>query len=493
MHPTSLPGPFGIGDFGPAAYRFADFLLSAGQRVWQMLPLVPVGYANSPYDSLSCFAGNPLLISPEMLVEDGLVSAEAVEDHPVFSDASVDYEIVRPWKAGLVRRAYETFEREHGGESNGDFGAFCREEAGWLDDYALFAALRESHDEKSWTEWEPALVARQADALESARKEHAERIAVAKFAQYLFFKQWRRLRKYCNDCGIRIVGDIPIYVSHNSVDVWVNRGLFQLDGEGRPIVVSGVPPDAFSDTGQRWGTPIYNWNRLAETGYAWWIERVKATLKLFDIVRLDHFRGFEGYWEVPASEATAVNGRWVPGPREELFDAIAAALGDLPFIAENLGVITPEVEALRKRYHMPGMTVLQFGMGRDAGSSSFPPHTYETDLVVYTGTHDNETLMGWWEGLDTDQDKRDKRDYLARYFSCTGAEFNWSCIRALLASVAALIVFPLQDVLGLGNEGRMNRPGVPGGNWGWRCPLASFSPEVSLRLRELSETYGRLL
>lgn len=496
LHPTSLPGPFGIGDLGAEAYRFADFLAEAGQRIWQVLPLGPTGYADSPYQCFSAFAGNPLLISPQEMVQAGVLSHEDLTAAPVFPDERVDFAAVISWKRDLLRRAYETFRERATEAQRAGFDAFCRDHADWLDDFALFMALKEQHNYVSWVEWEKPLALRDPTAMDQARDDLADAIATCKFAQYQFFTQWDALRGYCRDRRISIVGDMPIYVAHDSADVWANRELFQLDKAGNPTVIGGVPPDYFSRTGQRWGNPLYHWDRLAASGYAWWVKRFRAALRLCDLVRIDHFRGFEAYWEVPARYQTAVKGRWVPGPREALFEALRQEFGDagasartLPIIAENLGIITPEVEALRERFGLPGMAVFQFGYGRDARSSGFPLHAYVRNLVAYTGTHDNDTLLGWWATMRRD---RAFRDYVKRYLATNGREFNWVAIRALMASVANTVIFPLQDVLGLGHEGRMNRPGRPGGNWVWRYRAGSLTPELACRLRDLAETYGRI-
>ncbi len=491
LHPTSLPGPYGIGDLGPEAYKFADFLVDAGQRVWQVLPLGPTGFGDSPYQSFGAFAGNPLLISPERLLDDALVTQGDLAACPDFPADKVDYGPVITWKKVLLAKAYDRFVAGDFGELRRDFERFCHDQAHWLDAFALFMALKDAHDYAPWTQWEPALARYEEEAVAQARRDHSKAFEISRFSQFLFFRQWTALRRYCNDRAIRIVGDIPIYVAHDSVDVWANQEVFQLDEKGDPTVVGGVPPDYFCATGQLWGNPLYRWDYLADTGYAWWIDRVRAVLHMVDIVRIDHFRGFEAYWEVPASHTTAVDGRWVEGPRDGLFDALRGAFGeDLPIIAENLGVITDEVEALRERFGLPGMAVLQFGFGRNAKESSFPPHIFTQNLVAYTGTHDNDTLLGWWKSM---RKEKEARAFIRKYLNTTGREFNWVCIRAIMASVADTAVFPLQDVLGLGSEGRMNRPGYGIGNWSWRFEADSLRPEWSERLRDMAETYGRLL
>lgn len=489
LHPTSFPGPYGIGDLGSEAYRFVDFLHEAAQRVWQVLPLGPTGYGDSPYQSFGTFAGNPLLISLDKLVEEGLLRPKDLEDRPAFPKGRVDYGAVIPWKRRVLRRAYDTFCRHGSAHERAQFDLFCQAQADWLDDYALFMAIKEARRYVVWTSWPKGLALREPTALEKAQADLRSRMGAVKFGQYLFFKQWEALSRYVHGRGIRIVGDIPIYAAHDSADVWAHREVFQLDALGRPTVVGGVPPDYFSETGQLWGNPLFRWDYLAKTDYLWWVARVRAALRLFDVVRIDHFRGFEAYWEVPAGEPTAVNGRWVPGPGDKLFLALRKALGDpLPIIAENLGLITPPVEALREAFGLPGMAVFQFGYGPSAKTSSFPLHAFDRNLVAYTGTHDNDTLVGWWESIRSD---RALRRYLLKYFHTTGREFHWVCIRALMASVADTVIFPLQDVQGLGSEARMNRPGHAAGNWVWRYDARSLTSALAARLADLAETYGR--
>lgn len=493
LHPTSLPGPHGIGDLGGEAYRFVDFLKSAGQRYWQVLPLTPTGYCNSPYASPSSFAGNTLLISLDTLAEDGLLPRERLEDRPAFEPAKADYDAVATWKKPLLVAAYHSFKDQASPEMRDAFEAFCQDESAWLDDYALFMALREAHDGDTWTEWTPSLATRDAEALVRAREDLAERIAEIQFAQYQFFRQWHALKGYASDAGVSIIGDLPIYVAHDSVDVWAHREMFLVDEDGHPTVVAGVPPDYFSKTGQRWGNPIYNWQYCADKGYQWWMDRMKAILNFVDIVRIDHFRGFESYWAVPAEEETAKNGRWMPGPRSWLFDTLRFVFGDdLPIIAENLGVITPEVEALRESAGLPGMAVFQFGYGDCAATSGFPLHRFTRDLVAYTGTHDNDTILGWWENLGRKKETRPIKQYVKTYLDASGRDFHWTAIRAIMGSVANAAIFPIQDVLGLGNEARMNRPGTPCGNWEWRLTEGALTPGIAERLRALTETYGRL-
>jgi 4-alpha-glucanotransferase len=462
LHPTSLPGPYGIGDLGPSAYRFADWLAAEGQRIWQVLPVGPVGYGESPYASFSAFAGNPLLLT----IDD----ADA-RDLPVFPADHVDYERVVPWKIAALRRV---FRRKADDRDRRDAAP------AWLDTFARFMALKVANGGVAWRDWDPAI------------QPDADEIEFQRFLQLEFIHQWCGLKSYCNARGIRIMGDVPIYVAMDSADVWAQPDLFRFD------VVSGVPPDYFSATGQLWGNPIYRWDRMEADGFSWWIDRTRAALEIFDFVRMDHFRGFEAYWEVPAGDATAERGRWVNGPGAKLFRALEAALGPLPIVAENLGVITPEVEAIRDEFDFPGMAVLQFAFGNDPQAPTFQPHNYPRNLAAYTGTHDNDTVMGWWrsEGGDSIRtpadiaaEKQKARDYLG--LPPTGeVPMHQVMIRALLASVADTVVFPMQDVLGLGAEARMNTPSVASGNWRWRMTPAQFASLPPLR--RMSELYGRV-
>ncbi|QXD14615.1 4-alpha-glucanotransferase [Rhodocaloribacter litoris] len=496
LHITSLPGPYGIGDFGPAAYQFADFLVQTGQRIWQVLPLVPVGYGFSPYAGLSTFALNPLLISPERLREQGLLNTDDLTGLPAFPAGRVDFDRVIPVKTALLRRAFGRFEAGAGLLDPAHFEAFCARHAAWLDDFALFMTLKEVHGEQVWTAWDPALAHRRPEALARARQAYATEIRMHRFWQFLAHEQWQALKAYCNERGIRIMGDLPIYVAHDSADVWANPHLFALDAHGNPTVVAGVPPDYFSKTGQRWGNPLYRWDVMAENGYAWWTRRMHKILSEVDLVRLDHFRGFEAYWEVPASEETAVNGRWVKGPGADLFETLRHELGELPVVAENLGVITDEVTALMDRFGFPGMAILQFGFDGDA-DADFLPHNYRHHLVAYTGTHDNDTVVGWWHETKSTQDaaavERAHR-YCRLYLDLDARrerEIHWAFIRALFASVAGFAIVPLQDVLGLGSEARMNTPGQEQGNWTWRFTPEQLTRPIADRLRLLTELYGR--
>jgi 4-alpha-glucanotransferase len=474
LHPTSLPGPYGIGELGPEALEFIDFLGGAGQRLWQILPLNPTGGDGSPYSSYSAFAGNPLLISTRRLIEDGFLTS----DVPEIPHGPVDYPAVISAKTKLLREA-------HGKMKLGkDFRGFQEEHETWLGDYALYMALKGSHGGRSWKEWEEGVSKRQTGALTEARRELVEEVRFHEFAQYLFFHHWEEVKRAANEKKIEVIGDLPIFVSHDSADVWANQDLFFLDSSGDPTAVAGVPPDYFSETGQLWGNPLYDWGRMREDGYSWWVERMWMALTLYDAVRVDHFRGFEAYWEIPADEDTAQNGRWVKGPGDEVFRAFEKALGELPIIAEDLGEITPEVEELRDELGLPGMKVLQFAFS--GPDNAFLPHEYEgSNWVVYTGTHDNDTTSGWWRSAGAEG-----RNFARRYL---GKEFVsvWDFIRAAHFSTADRAVVPMQDVLELGSEHRMNVPGAAQGNWTWRLEKSALAPELAERLLNLTETYGR--
>lgn len=486
LHPTSLPGGPGSGDLGPAAYRYIEWLASCGVGWWQILPLNPPGPGFSPYSSPSSFAGNPLLVSPEALVEDGVLLAEEVASRPEFPADTVDWASVAPWREGLLARAWQRFSRHPNPEFERDLLEFRERNAGWLGEFALFAALRRAHGGAPWTEWEAGLAAHERGALATWRRKHQEAVRAEEFSQFLLERQWRAVRAAAAARGVRIVGDVPIYVAHDSADVWAHRELFQLGADGRPTAVAGVPPDYFSETGQRWGNPLHDWEAHAASGYSWWIGRLARALSLVDVVRLDHFRGFAGYWSIPAAETTAREGRWVAGPGRAPFDAIERVLGRLPLIAEDLGVITPDVSALRDALGLPGMAVLQFAFGADP-NSAFLPHNLRRNQVVYTGTHDNNTTLGWYR----EDASEAERDLARRYLATDGREIHWDLIRAALASVADLAVIPHQDVAGLGSEGRMNTPSVPDGNWRFRLPEWALSDWHRVRLAELIDLYGR--
>lgn len=495
LHPTSLPGSFGIGDLGKAAYQFVDFLAAAGQKLWQMLPLCPTGYGNSPYQNLSTFAGNPLLISPEKLAEEGLLEPADWDRLPSLPTNFVDFVAVISLKTALFQKSFENFERRASPQLRQEFEAFVEQNASWLNDFTLFMALREHHNLASWNTWEPEIKSRQPGALDAARQTLTREIKRHQFIQFEFFRQWGELQKYCLERKIQLIGDVPIFVALDSAEVWAHPEMFFLDAQGQPTVVAGVPPDYFSKTGQRWGNPLYRWEEMKKDGYSWWLERLKAAHSLVDIVRLDHFRGFEKYWEIPAGEKTAMNGQWVPGPGADFFDAVKKAIGDLPIIAEDLGIITPEVHVLRDRFDLPGMRVLQFAFGAESGKDSYRPHNYPRNCVVYTGTHDNNTTIGWFQAKEVttkDKETMDKeRQRALKYLGTDGREINWDFIRLALMSVANTAIMPLQDVLGLGAEARMNTPGVNGGNWRWRFTADMLTDAVRDRLRELTDIYGR--
>ncbi len=496
LHPTSLPGRFGMGDLGDEAYTFVDFLARAGQSLWQVLPLGPTGYGDSPYQCFSAFAGNTLLVSPERLVADNLLAEADLADVPSFSDERVEFGRVIEYKNGLLKNAFENFKRADDAKLRAAFFDFKTQSAAWLDDYALYRAMKNVRDGVAWNKWEAPMARRDTDALTLARESLREQIEAQKFYQFLFFRQWFALRAYCHEKAIRIIGDLPIFVAHDSADVWTHPEQFKLDETGAPRVVAGVPPDYFSTTGQLWGNPIYNWERQRAENFSWWVERMKGTLALVDIVRVDHFRGFAACWEVPGGDSTAERGSWVNAPGSELFHAIRDALGALPIIAEDLGVITPDVDALRDEFGFPGMRILQFGFGSDADNHDLP-HNYTSNSVVYTGTHDNDTAVGWFNSAagggstrDAVQIERERR-YCLDYLDTDGAEIHWDFIRAAMSSVSDLAVVPLQDVLGLGNEARMNLPASTAGNWDWRARAGALTPEVGARLKKLTETYGR--
>ncbi|HLJ51032.1 MAG TPA: 4-alpha-glucanotransferase [Bryobacteraceae bacterium] len=476
LHPTSLPGPFGIGDLGPQASAFADFLSETGMKIWQILPLSPTGYGDSPYQSFSAFAGNPLLISPEILVRRGYLKPSDLANAPDFPVDRVDFGWVVPFKWDLLRNAFQRFRLTPAYEH------FTGSNRAWLDPFARFMALKKANGGHAWTEW-------------TTDRADEEEIEFQKFCQFEFFEEWRELKSYCARHGIRIFGDTPIYVAHDSADVWANRELFELREDGRPLRVAGVPPDYFSATGQLWGNPIYRWDRLAETGYRWWIDRLRMTLQTVDMIRLDHFRGFEAFWAVPGGDDTAVNGEWVKGPGAAIFAAAEKELGELPIVAENLGVITPEVESLREQFGFPGMAVLQFAFGTDPQAPTFRPHNFPRELAAYTGTHDNDTTIGWWTGVGVSTrsagDIERERAFTKAYLNTDGHEMHWDFIRTILESVADIAVVPLQDVLGLGSEARMNTPAVTSGNWGWRFREEALTLEIRTRLQRLTNLYDR--
>lgn len=495
LHPTCLPGQFGIGDLGPTAFKFVDLLAEAKQSYWQVLPLGPTGYGDSPYSCFSAFAGNTLLISPEQLVKDGLLAADALDDHPRFAADKADFGGVYEWKNKILPVAYQNFRKAADKGLGEEFDTFCGENSWWLDDYAAYRAIKFSQDQKPWYEWPQPLKLCEAGALAAINDQLVEAIDAQKFYQFLFFRQWLALKSYANERGVKIIGDIPIFLALDSADVWCNQSEFKLNKDGSPTVVSGVPPDYFSSTGQLWGNPIYDWDAMKADGFRWWIARFAWTLKAVDIVRVDHFRGFAAAWEVPGGDPTAENGEWVNVPGEELFTSLENALGELPVLAEDLGVITPDVTELRDSFKIPGMRILQYGFGGDPKDHHLP-HNYIRNCVAYTGTHDNDTVVGWWRERSKTTGGKDpstatERDFCMKYLDTDGTQIHWDFIRAVWASVADLAIVPLQDVLGLGNESRMNLPASTSGNWYWRFGEGAVTPEIIERLRTLTHIYGR--
>jgi 4-alpha-glucanotransferase len=489
LHPTSLPSRGGIGDFGSAAYRFVDFLASARQGLWQVLPLGPLGYGNSPYSSTSAFAGNPLLISLERLAEHGWIDSaklNSADSGTSAADGPVEYDRVFAQKMPRLFESARAFLRSASGEALRELESFRAKNAWWLDDFVLFDALRARQKLKCWNQWPHDLAHREPAALEKARHELADDIQIRSALQFAFYEQWRALRRYCSERAIRVVGDVAIFMNHDSADVWAQRELFRLSNNLEPEVVAGVPPDFFSKTGQRWGNPLYRWDVMKQRGYQWWIQRLRWATENCDYIRLDHFRGFDQFWEIPAADETAVNGRWVDGPRDDLFLKLREALGGLPFFAEDLGYITPEVHALRDRLQIPGMAVLQFGFG-DEGAHMYLPHR-AAGKVIYTGTHDNDTVVGWWNSAAAEHERRNAEAYVGR---CEDG-IHWAFIRAAQCSAANLSIVPLQDVLGLGSEARMNTPSLNGGNWRWRFEQKQLKSELAEKLAHLAELSDRL-
>ncbi len=486
LHPSSLPGPYGIGDLGPQAFNFIDWLASTGCKLWQVLPLGPTGYGDSPYQCFSAFAGNPYLLSPDALLADGLLTQEDLDAMKDLPASSVDFGMFIPKKLDLLQKAFSSFQASPA-YLRESFDYFCAENSSWLDDFSLFMALKEAHGGGSWNGWPEALRSRKKTALTKARKELSQSIQQYSFYQFLFFRQWNKIHAYANERGIQIIGDIPIFVAYDSADVWAHPELFYLDKTGNPTVVAGVPPDAFSSTGQLWGNPLYNWEVHKKENYAWWLTRVRASLQLMDILRFDHFRGFAGYYEIPADHKTAEHGRWVTGPGKDLFRVVDKFLGDglithgtgLPVIAEDLGLVTPDVIELLSAFDLPGMKVLQFGFS--GPENPFLPHNYVPNCVAYTGTHDNDTAMGWYATAP-----QHERDFANRYLGVDGHDFAWDLIRAVWKSVAVFAITPMQDVLGLGGEARMNFPSKLGGNWEWRMGDHDLRDDLAAGIRDLN-------
>lgn len=485
LHPTSLPGPYGIGELGSAAYRWVDWLSATGSTLWQILPVGPTGYGDSPYQCFSAFAGNPYLISVELLLEDGLLTQDDLADMPKFTPDAVDFGAIYNWKLPLLDRAFVRYQAGEGANYAEAMAQFRQENAHWLEDFALFMALKEAHGGASWIEWPAKLRQRDQATLTKARKAHATAVEKQIFRQFLFFKHWNDVRAYANEKGLQIIGDIPIFVAFDSADVWANPELFYMDKEGKPTVVAGVPPDYFSATGQLWGNPLYRWDYHHETGYAWWLSRLRQVLKQVDIIRLDHFRGFYDYWEIPAGEETAINGKWMDGPRGKFFDAVKAEFGELPILAEDLGYLSPGVLELRDEYDLPGMKVMVFAFYDDP-ENEFLPHNHTTNCTVYTGTHDNDTVVGWYNRV-TDEE----RDFARRFLARDGHDIAWDLIRAAWGSPAVFALTTMQDMLSLGNEARMNYPGQPSGNWAWRMKADDLSEGLQARLDETNFLYAR--
>lgn len=485
LHPTSLPGPDGIGDLGPEAYVWIQFLADAGISLWQILPLGPTGYGDSPYQCFSAFGGNPYLISPVLLLDQGWLEGSDFQDRPTFAPGRVDFGPVIQWKMQILTRAFKRFRRYATKESLSEYQLFCSTQHEWLDDYALFMTIKEDNGGVSWTSWPESLRIRDPHALEQYRRSHAEEIDRQRFFQFCFFSQWKRIKKFANQNGVSIIGDIPIFISHDSADVWSKPELFSLDDLGNPTVVAGVPPDYFSPTGQLWGNPHYRWDVHKISGFDWWIRRIKNCLETVDVIRLDHFRGFAGYWEIPANLPTAEIGEWKKGPGHEFFDAILTELGRLPLIAEDLGKITPDVVALRDSFNLPGMKILQFSFGTN-GKEPFLPHNYTPNCVAYTGTHDNDTSIGWYKTAPEAQTK-----YCLKYVHSTGEDIAWDMIRSIWGSVAAYAIAPMQDFLRLDGDSRMNFPGRPSGNWGWRMQASQMNSDLASEIAELNQVYGR--
>ncbi len=485
LHPTSLPGKYGIGDLGAGAYRFVDWLAAQGQSIWQVLPLGPTSYGDSPYQTLSAFAGNSNLISLERLVDEGLLAARDLDDVPPFPEQRVDYGWVIPYHDRKLALAHRRFRNKPDALLLSEFQQFVTDSRYWLEDFALFVALKQAHKMRPWVEWESELRQRESAALARAREDCAEQIDRERFRQWLFHRQWTALKSYANGRGIRLFGDLPIFVAHDSADVWARQHDYHLGAHGQPTFVAGVPPDYFSPTGQRWGNPLYRWEAMAADGYSWWLRRLRALLRLVDSIRIDHFRGFQAYWRIPANEPTAVKGEWAPGPGAAFFRAIEAALGELPIIAEDLGVITPAVEKLRDDFGLPGMKVLQFAFSDS--SNPFLPHNHPVNCIVYTGTHDNNTTRGWWN----DEVDEGTEAFVREYLGHPVGDIVWTLARVGMRSAARVCILPMQDVLGLDSAARMNTPGKSAGNWAWRITDADLRHPSKDKLRHFTWLYQR--
>ena len=485
LHPTSLPGPNGIGDLGPEIYTWIDFLADSNCHLWQVLPLGPTGYGDSPYQCFSAFAGNPYLVSPTLLLDQDLLSRSDLADRPSFPADRVDLGPVIEWKLKVLDRAFNKFSKGGFTEIETAYKDFCQKNSDWLDDFALFMSIKELQGGVSWDNWPKELRTRESGALEAYASKNHGSVEKHKFRQFLFFAQWNNVHEYARSKEIQIIGDIPIFVAYDSADAWSHPELFYLDKAGKPTVVAGVPPDYFSPTGQLWGNPLYRWDAHAKENYHWWAQRFSSVLKTVDIVRLDHFRGFAGYWEVPAGNPTAEIGKWVKGPGQPFFDAIKQQLGDLPIIAEDLGEITPDVVKLRDDNHLPGMRIFQFAFSATA-ADPFLPHNYISNCVAYTGTHDNDTTLGWYRSAPEKE-----QDFCRRYLARSGDDISWDLIRGIRGSVAVFSICPLQDLLSLDTSARMNYPGRPSGNWGWRYQTDQLTDGLALRLKEMNQLYLR--
>ena len=488
LHPTSFPSTFGIGDLGNEAYKFIDFLAAADQSIWQILPLGPTGYGNSPYLSYSALAGNPLLISPEKLQEQNLLTEQDLQNSPSFELDSIDYDLVIANKLPLLEKAARNFQAQANPAELAKFSDFCEHHQYWLDDYALFMAIKEANQGKSWYQWDTDTAKRKPEKLQAWKEQLKDAVLFHQFLQYAFFEQWQSLKQYANQKGVSIFGDIPIYVAHDSADVWANSEIFCVDSQtGEATLMAGVPPDYFSATGQLWGNPVYKWETLEKSNFDWWIKRIEFTLEYVDLIRIDHFRGFEAFWAVPQGETTAINGSWQKAPGSKFFQILHQQLGDIPIVAEDLGVITPEVEDLRDTCGFPGMKILHFAFDSDRGNAFLPYNYLNRNCVVYTGTHDNDTTIGWFESRDEEAQSR-----VIDYLGCLCEDgIHWALIKLALSSVANTAIFPFQDVLGLGTDAKMNTPSTIKGNWEWRCRSEAFNQELSNRLRYLTYLYGR--
>lgn len=492
LHPTSLPGNFGIGDLGPAAYKFVDFLEKSGQGLWQVFPLGPTGYGDSPYQCFSAFAGNPNLISPELLLKDGLLKKEDLQNTPEFGDGNINFGDVINFKKELLHKAHVNFLSSKKKSLLDSYEEFVKKEKEWLDDYSLFMASKDFHGGVLWTEWDKSIALRDDSKMSSWKKKLAEGVKYHKFVQFCFLTQWLNIKEYANKKSIQIVGDLPIFVAYDSADVWANKELFSVDKTGKLKTVAGVPPDYFSKTGQLWGNPLYNWQEMAKDDYLWWRNRIKSLLKIIDIIRIDHFRGFEAFWQIPGNAPTAQKGKWVKAPGKELFSSIEKHLGKVPILAEDLGVITPEVEDLRDTFNFPGMKILQFSFGA-TGEKKFLPHNYIKNCVVYTGSHDNDTTRGFFEEAKKNGNKTDIYKFAQEYLNCYGneGELVKAALKSVYSSVADTVIIPMQDLLNLGTEARMNFPGKLGGNWGWRLKEGDLRDDYAAYISYLMEIYQR--